>query len=113
MSGNPRCIARQVKYAPAPASQNGVGPARSCTCPCQPEWCRSCALLPPSFALRDTTADEAEFLSQLRSGSYVALVLNSKFVDYIAATQCEFTEVGLPFGFFEEVNSLRALPGLP
>ena len=51
----------------------------------------------------ETTEDEEAMLDRLRSGSLTALVLDANFVDYIAATQCEFLAVGAPFSIIDQV----------
>ena len=55
----------------------------------------------------ETTADEAAMLDRLRSGSLTALVVDTNFVDYVAATQCEFLAVGTPFSIGDQVCGVR------
>lgn len=50
-------------------------------------------------------------LDKLRTGSLAALVLNRNYVEYVAATQCEFLAVGLPFSISDNVFGLgRSMP---
>ena len=51
----------------------------------------------------ETTADEAAMLDRLRTGSLAALVLDANFVEYVAATQCEFLAVGTSFVISDQV----------
>jgi len=52
--------------------------------------------------------DEDGMLDKLRSGQVSALVLSTGFVSFIAATQCEFLAVGLPFSIADQVYGLAS-----